>query len=198
MRLPVPGPRDLLGVLERGADQVEALLGVVPRVVALLDAAEAQLARIGPVIDEVEAVATAAALEVAKVDVIADGAQAQVERVGVVVGEADLLVARVTRLLDGFEPSLTTLQPTLEVLAETTDPTEVAALVRMVDHLPALTKSLEEDVLPMMASLASVAPDLHDLLNVSRELNEIIGKVPGFGRIKRRVEEEQDEDGQVS
>jgi uncharacterized protein YoxC len=193
MRLPVPGPRDLLAVLERGTDQVEALLGVVPRVVALLDVAEAQVDRIGPVIDDVEAVVTAAALEVARVDGIADGAQAQVERVAVVVGEADLLVARVTRLLDGLQPSLTKLQPTLEVVAETTDPTEVAALVRMVDHLPALTKSLEEDVLPMMASLASVAPDLHDLLNVSRELNEIIGKVPGFGRIKRRVEEEQDE-----
>ena len=41
MRLPVPGPRDVLGALERGADQIETLLGVVPRVVALLDAAEA-------------------------------------------------------------------------------------------------------------------------------------------------------------
>jgi len=41
MRLPVPGPRDVLGALERGADQIETLLGVVPRVLALLDAAGA-------------------------------------------------------------------------------------------------------------------------------------------------------------
>ena len=29
MRLPVPGPRDLMSALERGSEQVEALLGAV-------------------------------------------------------------------------------------------------------------------------------------------------------------------------
>ena len=43
MRLPVPGPRDVLAALERGGDQVEALLGAVPRALALLDQAEALL-----------------------------------------------------------------------------------------------------------------------------------------------------------
>jgi hypothetical protein len=37
-----------------------------------------------------------------------------------------------------------------------------------------------------------VAPDLHELLNVSRELNEILGKIPGIGRLKKRVEEDDD------
>ena len=40
MRLPVPGPRDVLSALERGGEQVEALLGAVPRLLALLDEAE--------------------------------------------------------------------------------------------------------------------------------------------------------------
>ena len=46
----------------------------------------------------------------------------------------------------------------------------------------------------MLTTLGSVAPDLHELLNVSRELNEILGKIPGVGRLKRRVEEEEEGD----
>jgi hypothetical protein len=184
MRLAVPGPRDLLGVLERGADQLETLLGVVPRIVALLDDAEVQLRRIGPILDRVEAVTVAAAAEVVRVSAVADGAEAEVERVRL--------------LMDRFEPSLARLQPTLETLADTTSPAEVGALVRLVDQLPELTERLEADVLPVLGTLGSVAPDLRDLLAASRELNEIIGKVPGFGRLKRRVEEENDEEDLAS
>ena len=70
----------------------------------------------------------------------------------------------------------------------------MAALVTLIDHLPAVTLQVERDVLPVMASLGSVAPDLHELLDVSRELNEILGKIPGIGRLKRRVEEEDEGD----
>jgi hypothetical protein len=184
MRLAVPGPRDLLGVLERGGGQLETLLGVVPRIVALLDDAEAQLRRIGPILDRVEAVTVAAAAEVVRVSAVADVAEVQVERVRL--------------LMDRFEPSLTRLQPTLETLADTTSPDEVTALVRLVDQLPELTERLETDVLPVLGTLGSVAPDLRHLLAASRELNEIIGKVPGFGRLKRRVEEENDEEDLAS
>ena len=112
---------------------------------------------------------------------------------GPVVGTAEALLARVVPLLDALEPPLTRLRPTLEKLADTTDPDEVAALVRLVDHLPELTERIERDVLPVMTTLGTVSPDLHDLLDASRELNEMLGKLPGLGRIKRRVEEEQAE-----
>ena len=36
MRLPVPGPRDILSVLERGAGSVEQLLAAVPRLMVLI------------------------------------------------------------------------------------------------------------------------------------------------------------------
>jgi hypothetical protein len=222
MRLPVPGPRDVLSALERGSEQVEALLGAVPRVIALLDQAEALVARASLVVDRVEVVADAATAEVARVGVVVDAATAEVARVGVVVDAATAEVARVgvvvdaaatqiervdtavdgaavqagraAALIDTLEPPLTALQPTLQTLADTTHPEEVAALVTLIDHLPTVTLQVERDVLPVMASLGSVAPDLHELLDVSRELNEILGKIPGIGRLKRRVEEE-DEDG---
>ena len=193
MRLPVPGPRDVLSALERGGEQVEALLGAVPRLLALLDEAETLLARAAVTFDRVDAVAEAAAAEVARVGVVVDAAATQVERVSTVVDGAAADAGRVAALVDVLEPPMTTLQPTLQALADTTHPDEVAALVRLVDHLPALTVQVERDVLPVLTTLGSVAPDLHELLNVSRAHNEILGKIPGIGRLKKRVEEEEDE-----
>ena len=174
MRLPVPGPRDVVNALGRGAESVEALLAAVPKVLALVERADELVARI---------------------DGVAGRADELVARTGVVVDGAEAQVARLTPLLDAFEPSLLKLQPTIEKLADTTDPREVEALVQLVNHLPQLVEHLETDVMPMLASLDSVAPDLHDLLEVSRELNDMLAKVPGFGRIKRRIDEEQGEDG---
>jgi len=180
MRLPVPGPRDVLAALERGGDQVEALLGAVPRALALLDQAEALLGS-----------ATAA---VTRVRTITDDAAGVIERTRTVVDRAEVQVERVTELLDSCAPSLIALQPSLETLAETTHPDEVKALVSLIDHLPEVTARMENDVLPVLATLGSVAPDIHDLLTVARELNDMLAKVPGMGRIKRRIDEEEGED----
>jgi hypothetical protein len=221
MRLPVPGPRDVLSALERGGDQVEALMGTVPRMLALLDQAEVLLTRASAVVDRVEAVAEAATAEVARVGAVVDDAKVQIDRVGTVADDARVQIDRVgtvaddakvqidrvgtvaddaaeqvgraASLMDVLEPPLTVLQPTLQTLADTTSPAEVEALVRLVDQLPELTDSMEKDVMPVLATLGSVAPDVHELLHVSRELNEILGKIPGIGRLKRRVEDEEDE-----
>lgn len=218
MRLPVPGPRDLLAVLEKGADQVETLLGAVPRVLTLLDQAEVLLVRASAAIDQVEAVTRDAAAVVVHTNAVVDRAEALVGRSGgavdgaealvgrtdgvvdraeVLVGDTDGLVRRLATLLELVEGPMTTLEPTLRTLADTTHPEEVAALVQLIDHLPELTTRVEIDVLPVLSTLGTVAPDLHDLLDVSRELNEMLGKLPGLGRIKRRVEEEQEAEQDV-
>ena len=181
MRLPIPGPSDVVAAWGRGTDQLDALFGAVPRVLELLPQAEELLVRASAAIDRVVAVTDEAGVVVTRTSGVVDRAAAQ--------------VARLTPLLDGLEPPLTKLQPTLEVLADTTHPDEVAALIRLVDHLPELTTRMEEDVMPVMATLGSVAPDIHDLLAVSRELNDMLAKLPGVGRIKRRIDEQQGEDG---
>jgi hypothetical protein len=180
MRLPVPGPRDMMTVLERGAEQVEALLGAVPRAMALLADAEGLLVRASAAIERVREVTEAAHVVVV--------------RAGAVVDDAQVQVTHLTTLTDALEPSLTRLQPTLETLADTTHPDEVKALVELVDQLPEITRRVEGDVLPVLATLGSVAPDLHDLLTVARELNDMLANVPGLGRIKRRIDEEEGED----
>ena len=103
--------------------------------------------------------------------------------------------ARADTLVTDLEPVLTQLMPTLERLAETTDPREVDALVGLIDRLPMLVGRLESDVLPMLDTLSSVAPDVHDLLDTSRELNQMLAKLPGMGRIKQKVEDRQLSEG---
>jgi hypothetical protein len=164
MRLPaLPGPRDVVLLVER----VTGLLGTAERLLTdaggLLTTATGLIARMEETRQEAS----------------------------VVVARTEETRARAEVLLDRFQPALEQLLPTLERLAETTTPAEVDALVRLVDHLPLLVAELETSVIPVLQSLTSVAPDLHDLLDTSRELNLMLAKLPGMGRIKQRVDEKQ-------
>ncbi len=175
MRLPsLPGPRDVVALLERSGEAIEVLLASVPRLRTLLDDAERLIADVDALVARIEQTRREAA--------------ALVVRAGEPVRRSAALVA-------SLEPSLAALQPTLERLAETMDPREVDAMVGLVNHLPMLVERLERDILPVLGTLTSVAPDLHDLLDVSRELNGMLGKIPGMGRIKQRVDEQQAESG---
>jgi len=188
VHLPVPGPRDVLDVLGRGASAVEQLLAAVPRIVALVDDADGLLDRVHGLLDRIEETREAAAGVVERTDAAAGRAQD-------LLGQTTLLVERLTPLLDRMEPTMERLQPTLDRLAETTDPHEVDALVAIVDMLPRLAAKMETDILPVLDSLSTVAPDLHDLLDVSRELNEMLAALPGLGKVKKRIDEEQAEEG---
>lgn len=167
MRLPpIPGPRDVVHLLER----VPGLLGSAEH---LLASAGSVLDSAGALIDRIEETRAEAAA---------------------VVARTDETRARADELLDRFQPSIDRLLPTLERLAETTDPDEVDAMVALVDHLPMLVGKLETEVVPILETLSTVAPDLHDLLDTSKELNEMLAKLPGMGRIKERVEKQQEID----
>ena len=99
MRLPVPGPRDLLHALERGTGLVEQLWEAVPRLFALLDAAEASVQRVGDILGRVDELLTA-------VDRTRESADTVVARTGAVVASADALVGRTDlhRLARSWQP----------------------------------------------------------------------------------------------
>lgn len=195
MRLPVPGPRDVWQLLERGGDAVEQLLGAVPRLVSLLDDAERLVTRARRLVDDIDATRTSADEVVARTDETVTRADTVVGRSDALLSQLEPLNARLGTLLDSLEPPLTRLQPVLERLAETTAPHEVDAMVELIDHLPSLAHKMEVDIVPVLDSLSTVAPDLHDLLDVSRELNEMLAKIPGMGRVKDRVDRQQEAEG---
>jgi hypothetical protein len=197
MRL--PGPRDLVAfvsLVERSSEQLVALL---PRTTELLGNAERLLRDGSALVDRIETTRLEAQALVERTEVTRDRADELVTGLEPTTRRAVALLAaleptaeRAVALLESMEPSLLKLQPTLERLAETTDPREVDALVAMLDQLPLLAAKVETDVIPVLNTLTTVSPDLHDLLDVSRELNLMLAKLPGMGRVKKRVDEQQE------
>lgn len=167
--LSIPGPGDLIRLADRGRGSVEQLLGLVPRLVGIVGEVERLLERVQAAVTAIEAV-----------EGRASGA----------VGDVELIVRRVDPLLERFEPVLDQLQPTVERIAATTSPDEVEAVVQLVNHLPELVEKIDADIIPMLDTLGSVAPDLRELLISSKELNEIVASIPGLGRRRKHAERE--------
>lgn len=194
MRLPLGDPRDALALIGRGPALVEQAFALVPRASALLDSAEALMKRVDGLVDGIEGTRLAADRLVERTDHTVDEANTLVVRAAGTIGSVEPTIERLQALLDSFAPSLERLQPTLDRLAESTHPDEVDAMVKLIDHLPDLVERLETDILPMLVTLRTVGPDVHDLLEITRELNGMLGKLPGMGRVRRRVEEQKHED----
>ncbi|HEX4726810.1 MAG TPA: hypothetical protein VH298_03375 [Jatrophihabitans sp.] len=179
-RLPVPGPRELLRLTTGGYQALEQAIGLLPRVIALIGEIERIVRRADAVVTEVERTRQRA-------DTVIEQSGALIERTGGVLDGAN-------NLLTDYQPSLDRLAPLLDQLGSTTSPDEVAAAVQLIDELPRLVESLQRDILPILATLDNVGPDVRELLETTKEFNEILGSVPGLGRIKKRVEEERVEE----
>lgn len=183
---------DMLARVEETRSSADGLLRRTQRAVAGIDetraSAQTVLARTDAVVDRTDAVVDRAAGTLAGTDKVVGGAEGAVT-------DAGAMVARTGGLLDLLEPSLLKLQPVLARLAETTHPDEVDALVTLIDRMPLVTTQFEREVMPIMRTLGTVAPDVRDLLDVMAGMNEMLGSVPGLGRVKKRLDEEADDDG---
>jgi ABC-type transporter Mla subunit MlaD len=146
---------------------------LLPRVLRLVDEAEELLASVRALVARVESTRVAADDAVARIDATA--------------ARADALVVLV-------EPSVVSLVPVLEHVADTMTSPKIEAITQLLDTVPELARGVQDDVLPVLNSLSSVSPDLTELLAASRELNELLGGLPGMGRVRKRVEEAHQDD----
>lgn len=163
------------------------LMALTPRVVALVGEVELLLGRVSAVVGQVEAV-------VDSVQSTQQRAMAQIDRVAAVATVAGHTADRASDLVTEYLPALEKLRPIVERIASTTDPQEVESVVELIDLLPTVVHRLDADILPVLHTLGTVAPDLHDLLRLSREINEMLSSIPGLGWIRdradRRIESE--------
>ncbi len=164
----IPTPSDIAGVVTGGIDALESAVALVPRVAAAVSQTGRLLARLETLIGDAERLLT---------------------RATAIAERTDALLSRLGPALDGYPELLRTLQPMLLRLADTTSDAEVDAAIQVIDMLPGIADKLDADILPVLDTLSTVAPDLRDLLDIARELSEVIGSVPGLGRAKRRIEE---------
>jgi methyl-accepting chemotaxis protein len=115
-----------------------------------------------------------------------------VERTERVLGDAEDAVTEARRITAAADEEVVAARPLLEFLQEFSAH-EVQAAISLVDELPRLSKHLNEDVLPILATLQQVGPDLHELLEVANDVRQAILGIPGFDFLRRRGEDKDAE-----
>ena len=181
----VPWPKEVAQLAERGHQVLERALALAPRAIALMDQAEALMSRADALVTSIEETDRRAQAVVAR-------AEATVEATDAVVRQASQLTVLLTPIVTTSAPALSRLAPMLVPLADAVTAEDVDAVTKLIKDLPTIVAKLDRDILPVLDTLGTVAPDLRDLLDASQDLNEILGSMPGLGRAKRRIEEEQD------
>ncbi|MEV4769974.1 hypothetical protein [Micromonospora humida] len=199
-------------------DGVEALLtrinGVVDRIEGTLDRTDRVLTDAEVAVREVAVISAAATTTVTRATEVADAAAGvvagagQVSRAaGEVVAEAGAVADRAAgtvataegaatvaaELMSAYEPALRRGAPMANRFVAELSHEELAAAIRLVDELPKLKEHLTSDVLPILATLDRVGPDLHDLLDVTRDLKLAVAGIPGLGMLRRRGERLSDD-----
>lgn len=183
----------LPGRVGRLLDTVEGLVGrvdaVVGRIEPLIDEVEAVVRRVPPVVDQVETV-------VGRVGPVVDQVETVVGRAGGVADAASLVVEKAGRTADGASRILDAYQPIAEQAAPLAQrflrefsQDELSAAITLVDQLPQLTEHVTTDILPILATLDRVGPDVTELLDQLREIRQAVQGIPGFKMLVRRGED---------
>lgn len=135
---------------------------------------------------------------VAHVGKIADNADRVVGGAAAVTLRAEKLVASVEhtsdaaeQLLEIYEPLAKQLAPLATRFADELSEAEVIAAVKLIDQLPELTDRVAA-LLPILGTLDSVSPEIHELLGVVKDVRQAIVGVPGFHFFRKRGEQKLD------
>jgi methyl-accepting chemotaxis protein len=162
----LPGPRAVVSwAVETVTTTVTTVVSIPGRVLGLLTSAEQAVARANELI--------------ARTDVVLTSAEDAVEHARQVTQAADEIVQAT--------------KPMLRFVAELSAH-EVEAAIKLVDELPKLAEHMTRDIMPILATMERVGPDIHELLDVVKDLRQAIQGIPGFGYLRRRGEERELED----
>ncbi|MCW2608046.1 MAG: ribulose bisphosphate carboxylase large chain [Frankiales bacterium] len=163
----------------------------VGRIDPVITRAEETVSRIDPVITRAEEtvtridpVVTGAQARLDQVGTVVTGAQAQVDAAGGVLGTAEALLAQVAPLTER-------LLPIAQRITDSLSPQEVDAAITLLDRLPTLLDTVDDEVLPLLRTLKDVAPDLHEMLGLLDDVHDVVAGLPGVKRLRRRAQREE-------
>jgi hypothetical protein len=114
------------------------------------------------------------------------------DRAGVLVGRAGELTGKAGDMLEVYEPIAEKAAPLATAFVNEFSRAELDAAVRLIDHLPKLAEHMTTDVMPILATLDRVGPDVHELLDVLKDTRLAIQGIPGFRMLRRRGEEKEE------
>jgi hypothetical protein len=134
------------------------------------------------------------------VEQVAGHADQVVERIIPITGAADAVLESVgatsagaQALLEIFQPMAERGAPLLQHFIDEFSVEELHALIRLIDHVPQFTGHMESDIMPVLAKLDQVGPDVHELLDVLKDVRLAIQGLPGFSLLRRRGADREDE-----
>lgn len=107
-----------------------------------------------------------------------------------VIAGAEAAVAHARRVAASAEDQVTAARPLMRFVEEVSA-LEVNAAIKLIDELPRLAGHVSDDVLPILATLDRVGPDIHELLNVANDVRQAIVGIPGFEYLRRRGEDRE-------
>ncbi|MGW0019850.1 ribulose 1,5-bisphosphate carboxylase large subunit [Rhodococcus sp. NPDC003382] len=191
-------------VLDRTVEVAEFAVSVPGRVVNLLETTEALVGRIDAIatdareiVARIDDVVTDARATVGRVDAVVDRSSAVVVEVTAVADSAQEVVASVARtsetaseLLDTYAPVARQAAPLATQFIDELSAEEVHAAVVLLDQLPELADRMTA-LMPILGTLETVAPEIHELLGVAKDVRQAIVGVPGFNFLRRRGEEKE-------
>jgi len=115
-----------------------------------------------------------------------------VDRTDKVITDAEGAVTHAEKVTKAAEEQVEAIRPLIRFVEEFSTH-EMDAAIRLVDELPRLTAHITDDVLPILATLDRVGPDIHDLLDVANDVRQAILGIPGFNYLRRRGEDKEED-----
>ena len=178
-------------------DRVDAAVG---RVEGVVGDAQALVGRVDDVAERAAEVAESAAGVADRAGSVADRADQVVDQIIPVTGAAEGVLESVgttsagaQALLEVFQPMTERGAPLLQHFIDEFSVEELQALIKLVDQVPQFTEHMETDIMPILATLDRVGPDMHELLEVLKDVRLAIQGVPGLSLFRRRGADLEDE-----
>jgi len=193
----------LMGRISGVADDAAALLSemsaVLQAAALAVDGALDTVRRASGVIEGAESTVAGAARVIAGSEATVAGAARVIDSSGLTVHDAARTIAEAGRATTTALELLATWQPIAEQAAPLAgrfvrefSEEELQAAINAVDQLPGLAHHLKSDVMPLLATLDRAGPDIHELLDVAKDVREAIAGIPGFTFFRKRGEHKLD------
>jgi len=116
------------------------------------------------------------------------GAESTVAETAAIVQDGGQASATALELVKTWQPIANQAAPLASRLVSSISEEELQAAIHVIDQLPKLTHHLQTDVMPLLANLDRAGPDIHELLDVAKDVREAIAGIPGFTFFRKRGE----------
>ena len=113
-----------------------------------------------------------------------------IARTDAVVTSSETAVEHATKVTKAAEEVVEATKPMLKFVSELSAH-EVEAAIKLVDELPKLAEHMTRDIMPILATMGKVGPDIHELLDVAKDVRQAILGIPGFEYMRKRGENKE-------